>query len=127
MPTRLAFVSRLTRPAAIQERNTALYSELLRSKRFQGWASRANLPFKLTLLFFGLPVAPMKLCSNEAWKGLADESDGEDELLTRREDEGPANGRLRFLNEYWMRLYERDGLRCECFPFPFNLLLRGRG
>ncbi|KAK1830139.1 hypothetical protein QBC39DRAFT_309653, partial [Podospora conica] len=97
--------------AAIQARNTALYSELLRSQRFRGWASHADLAFKLTLVFFGLPVAPMRMSSNQAWKGLAERSDWEDELLARGEDEGPSDGRLRFLNEYWIRMYEQDALR----------------
>jgi len=101
--------------AAIQAHNTALYSELLRSQRFQDWAPRADLAFKLTLVFFGLPVAPMRLSSSQAWKGLARQSGWEDELLIPQEDEEPSNGRLRFLNEYWMRMYEQDGLRREFF------------
>lgn len=102
--------------AAIQARNTALYSELLQTPRFKNWAPRADLAFKLTLVFFGLPVAPMGMSPNQAWKGLAEQNGwDDDELLIPQEDAEPSNGRLRFLNEYWMRMYEHDGLRREFF------------
>ncbi|KAK4149934.1 hypothetical protein C8A00DRAFT_37465 [Chaetomidium leptoderma] len=45
--------------ARIQEENRWRYGELLRSARFRGWAGKADLAFKFTLVWFGLPVAPM--------------------------------------------------------------------
>lgn len=114
--------------AAIQARNTALYSELLQTPRFQDWAPRADLAFKLTLVFFGLPVAPMRMSSNQAWKGLAEQSGwDDDELLVPQEDGEPSNGRLRFLNEYWMRMYEQDGLRREFLFVCRAAIWRRRG
>jgi len=107
--------------AAIQSRNKVLYAELLRSKRFKKWAPKANLAFKLTMASYGLPVAPLTVDSAQQW--AADESDLDGAGSDWMRDKGePAEGRLRFLNDYHVRMYEWDGIR-RMLPENLNPLL----
>ncbi len=101
--------------AGVQARNRKLYSALLRSDRFADWASSADLSFKLTLVYFGLPVAPMTVHSSQTMPELPEDSDldmDEDDW-----DDEAELGRLRFLNSYTRRMYEFDGLRSELPPY----------
>lgn len=93
--------------ARIQEGNRWRYAELLRSERFRAWAGKADLAFKFTLVWFGLPVAPMG-----GTAAAANGRNGEG-LGLRVGEEMEARG-LRFLNGYTERVYERDvGIRGE--------------
>lgn len=91
--------------AKIQAQNRWLYGELLKSERFAGWAGRAGLGFKFTLVWFGLPVAPMRDSSGEMGQrvgmGMMEEVEGEE---------------LRFLNGYaGERMFGKDvGVRSKC-------------
>ena len=106
--------------AEIQAGNRKLYSELLRSGRFRNYAPGTDLAFKLTLLFFGLPVAPItpSFEDDEQFLDISEDDDDEDDS----EDFEPSPGsKLRFLNGYKVRMYEKDSLRREHLPtFAFQ-------
>ncbi|KAK3305630.1 uncharacterized protein B0T15DRAFT_379455, partial [Chaetomium strumarium] len=85
----------------LQEGNRWRYGELLKTERFRGWAGRADLAFKLTLAWFGLPVAPMGGGEGDSDSDSEDESGSGGEKRVRKEA-------LRFLNGYNERVYERD-------------------
>ncbi|KAK0611773.1 hypothetical protein B0T14DRAFT_335111 [Immersiella caudata] len=101
----------------IQKRNEKAYSELVRSKRFKKWMEQGGdqLPFKLTMLWYGLPVAPLRLNYWRGWGAYRGAGDSEDETETEEWMKGdetePESGRLRFLNKYHARMYEWDGVR----------------
>jgi len=106
--------------AAIQKQNARLYAELLKGERFKGWAARADLVFKLTLMYYGVPVEPVRLNYYQMWGGES-ASEQEQGMLTDESDVGKwtgidgesGEGELRFLNGYFARMFEWDGSRCE--------------
>ncbi|KAK3346622.1 hypothetical protein B0T25DRAFT_282326 [Lasiosphaeria hispida] len=102
---------------AIQKENRARYAELLDSERFgDEWKKTADLAFKLTLAYFGLPVAPLRADFSQQFPRFGDESDVEGEVLEAGDDDAPEGGRLRFLNCYKFRSYEHDVLRGMLWP-----------
>jgi hypothetical protein len=99
--------------AAIQAANKARYTALLRSDRFKEFQGRADLAFKFTLAWFGLPVAAMGVESVAQWKGWGDESEGEWD----DDEEVVEEGGLRWLNEYGERGFGRDVEKRELFSY----------
>lgn len=98
----------------IQADNRIRYQNLLKSVRFKAWAARADLAFKFTLTYYGLPVAPMIIGSEQVFSDWEDGSDeGEDLLQSGR----PLGGHLRFLNSYGVRHFGQSSLRGQsAFP-----------
>lgn len=100
--------------AAIQEENRWRYDELLRTERFAGWRGRADLGFKLALVWFGLPVAPMAAVGGAEVGSEEDRSGSGSEGGSEGEGEDGHDGVLRFLNGYTERGYGKDvGVRGE--------------
>jgi hypothetical protein len=105
--------------ADIQKRNARSYSELVRSERFRKWVEKGGdqLAFKLTMLWYGLPVAPLRLDYWRGWQAYGGAGSDDDETDTdewmKWDEREPEGGRLRFLNGYHVRMYEWDGVRCE--------------
>ncbi|KAK3376930.1 hypothetical protein B0T24DRAFT_232909 [Lasiosphaeria ovina] len=100
--------------ATIQQQNRRRYRDLLRSARFKDWAPRADLAFKFTLAYFGLPVEPMTLDFPQRATGWDQDDrhsddDFDEPLLADRAN--PDIGNLRFLNGYNVRVFEKDSLR----------------
>ncbi|KAK4132731.1 hypothetical protein BT67DRAFT_450874 [Trichocladium antarcticum] len=89
--------------------NRARYALLLRSPRFRAYRGRADLAFKLTLAWFGLPVGPMGhesvVLAGEGGKGGFDWVGEEG----RGEEEGEEG--LRWLDGYGERGFGRDAER----------------
>ena len=93
--------------AAIQEENKERYKALLDSERFREYRGQADLGFRLTMAWFGLPVGPVGVEGRRQWMGWGDESDGEDGM-----DRGDIEGEgLRFLGGYRGRGFESGGRR----------------
>ncbi|KAK4102395.1 hypothetical protein N658DRAFT_395566, partial [Parathielavia hyrcaniae] len=89
----------------IREGNRWRYAELLgKGGRFESWAGRADLAFKLTLAWFGLPVAPLGRVDGRGGGvgGGREEGEGEGGGQNLKQ------GELRFLNGYRKRVYGRD-------------------
>jgi len=103
--------------AEIQKHDAKVYSQLLRSDRFKDWAPHADLAFKFTMVFYGLPVAPMAIDFAQKWPSLAEEEDSSDGAA--KEDTGAAANSLRWLNKYHSRMYGEDGLRRMLTPSFF--------
>lgn len=103
--------------AEIQKHDTGVYSQLLRSDRFKDWAPHADLAFKFTMVFFGLPVAPMAVDFAQKWPSLVDGEESSDSAA--EEDTGAAADGLRWLNKYHSRMYGGDGLRRMFAPLSY--------
>ncbi|KAK4237536.1 hypothetical protein C8A03DRAFT_34516 [Achaetomium macrosporum] len=96
--------------AKMQEENRWRYAELLKTERFRDCAGRADLAFKFTLAWFGLPVASMGGGVEQLFRGWR-EADGDSDEDGSGEEGGEERTRkeaLRFLNGYRERVYERD-------------------
>lgn len=104
----------------IQRLNRKRFLRLLKSPRFESRKSTASLAFKLTLLYFGLPVAPMGFGI-----GINDSIENEEQLeldVSDDHDDAPMDlvaeelRPLRFLNAYQNRMWGADSLRgmLEC-------------
>ncbi len=95
--------------ARLQSSNRKRYNALLESPRFRDWSSRADLGFKLTLAYFGLPVAPITIdFDQQVYLDVP-----EDDVVEDPKDTTPYGGHLRFLSKYAKRLYDDDRNRCE--------------
>ncbi|KAK4445561.1 hypothetical protein QBC34DRAFT_332929 [Podospora aff. communis PSN243] len=102
--------------ADIQKRNAKSYSALVRSDRFKKWMKQGGdqLAFKLAMLWYGLPVAPLRLNYWRGWpayKDAASDDETDTEEWMKGDETEPEVGRLRFLNGYHGRMYEWDGVR----------------
>jgi hypothetical protein len=93
----------------IQVDNSRQYHHLLTMERFSQWKDKANLAFKLTMLWFGLPVAPMTVDFAQRLGTWMDDS----EDPAHESSHVLSVGRLRFLNSYGVRYYGKDALRGE--------------
>ena len=100
--------------AKLQMSNQKRYDALLESPRFRDWSSRADLGFKLTLAYFGLPVAPITIDFDQQIY-LDDVHEGDE--VEDPMDPTPYGGHLRFLSKYAKRLYDDDRNRCEFTKF----------
>ena len=92
---------------SIQIDNRSRYKALLQSERFQGWAGETDLPFKLTLVHYGLPVAPMTVDFKQRFTILDDDTDQDDED-PKEPNGGSLKGHLRFLNNFNVRHFGKD-------------------
>lgn len=100
--------------ARMQRRNRARYRMLMRSRRFSDWAGQAgSLEFKLAMLWFGLPVAPIGFgLDDEAGSGSDTADDKAEKETDRRREEAVRNeNTLKFLNRYGKRQFGVDSLR----------------
>ena len=95
--------------ARLHTSNRKRYDALLESPRFRDWSSRADLGFKLTLAYFGLPVAPITIDFDQQ----VSLDVHEDDEVEDPKDPTPYGGHLRFLSKYAKRLYDDDRNRCE--------------
>lgn len=100
----------------IQRLNRKRYLLLLRSPRFADRKATTSLPFKLTLLYYGLPVAPMGI----GFKDRVEEDIRLDSTVDQDSpDEEPVKEEmrpLRFLNAYQNRMWGVDSLRRRFRP-----------
>ncbi|KAK3321846.1 hypothetical protein B0H66DRAFT_638371 [Apodospora peruviana] len=81
----------------IQAQNKKSYSALLN-----------DLAFKLTLAYFGLPVAPMTIDFQQQWVGYGEVDDVDEHDLDLDE---PPGGYLHFLNDYHERMSGKNDFR----------------
>lgn len=95
----------------IQSDNRARYQALLKSERFKKWAPRAGLAFKFTLVYYGLPVAPMTIGFEHSFLDWESGSDDDDDDEDPNQDGRPPGGYLRFLNSYGVRHFGQCSLR----------------
>jgi hypothetical protein len=115
-----------------QKRDAEAYNTLLATAPWDKEAPQAFLAFKMTLLFFGFSVEPMKM--NDYFRlppgsglfGLDD--DGDSDLDDQRTFVPEEMRPLRFLNRYGKRCYGADNghsepalppRRCKAFLLPF--------
>ncbi|KAK4217560.1 hypothetical protein QBC37DRAFT_369983 [Rhypophila decipiens] len=93
--------------AMIQEHNSKQYQDMLKSSAFKDWRSRADIPFKLTLAYFGVPTEPLGLIGPFDRTLDDDWSDGEEDIPVAQ----PHVRNLRFANQYLHRMYAFDSMR----------------
>lgn len=102
--------------AAVREANRRRYAALLRSPRFRPYAGRgADLAFKLTVAWFGLPVEPVQ----SAVEGgrLGEQGEGSDGRRSDGEED-----ELGFLDAYREGgVFGRDGVRSKCLRSVWGL------
>jgi hypothetical protein len=108
----------------IQRLNRVRYFALMETERFKEWRDEAgNLVFKLTMLWFGLPVAPVDDLpadsEDEGWEETVGEEDGLEAVGQYKHDKSyqPVGEPLRFLNSYGVRYFGDDSLRGKCLLY----------
>lgn len=102
-----------------QKRDAEAYNTLLASPPWDQEAPRAFLAFKMTMLYFGFAVEPMKM--NDFFKlppgsglfGLDDDGEADDDLDDQRTFVPEEMRPLRFLNRYEKRCYGADNGHSE--------------
>lgn len=106
-----------------QKRDAEAYNTLLTRPPWDREAPRAFLAFKMTMLYFGFSVEPMKmndffrLPSGSGLFGL-DDDQGDGDLDDQRTFVPEEMRPLRFLNRYDKRCYGADNGHSELVPLP---------
>lgn len=107
--------------AKLQAINRKRFNKLLAGQKFKNSALPVDMPFSLTLLYFGLPIAP-RTFGPRLTMGIT--SDTDDDVVDEKELNEPEGGHLRFLNAYHSRLHNNDLYRGKTISLAHHITVK---